>query len=42
MPTVENWQQGVGVVTYEEGDGPFALELVPIFDGQVTFRGEVL
>jgi predicted phosphodiesterase len=41
VPTVENWQQGVGVVTYEEGDGPFALELVPIFD-EVTFRGEVL
>lgn len=42
VPTVENWQQGVGIVTYEEGDGPFALELVPIFDGEVTFRGEML
>lgn len=42
VPAVENWQQGVGVVTYEEGDRPFALELVPIFDGEVTFRGETL
>jgi len=42
VPAVENWQQGVGVVTYEDGDRPFALELVPIFDGQVTFRGETL
>jgi metallophosphoesterase superfamily enzyme len=36
----ENWQQGVAVVTYEEGDGPFGLELVPIFDGVAHFRGE--
>ena len=42
VPAVENWQQGVGVVTYEDGDRPFALELVPIFDGHVTFRGETL
>lgn len=42
VPAVENWQQGVGIVTYEDGDRPFALELVPIFDGQVTFRGETL
>jgi predicted phosphodiesterase len=42
VPAVENWQQGVGIVTYEEGDRPFALELVPIFDGEVTFRGETL
>jgi predicted phosphodiesterase len=42
VQTVENWQQGCAVVTYEDGDSPFALELVPIFDGQVTFRGEVL
>lgn len=42
VPAVENWQHGCAVVTYEPGDGPFALELVSIFDGQVTFRGSVL
>jgi predicted phosphodiesterase len=42
VPTVENWQQGCAIVTYQDGDSPFALELVPIFDGQVTFRGQVL
>lgn len=42
VPTVENWQHGCAVVTYEEGDGPFALELVPIHDGQVWFRGRRL
>lgn len=42
IPTVENWQQGLCVVSYEEGDGPFTLEIVPIEDGRVVFRGEVL
>lgn len=42
IQTAENWQQGVAVVTYEEGDGPFGLELVPIFDGVAHFRGERL
>lgn len=42
VPTVENWQHGVAVVTYKPGDGPFHLELVPIFDGQVMFRGQQL
>jgi predicted phosphodiesterase len=42
VPAVENWQQGCAVVTYRDGDQPFALELVPIFDGQITFRGETL
>jgi len=37
--SVENWQQGVGVVTFEPGDGRFALELVAIYDGELTFRG---
>jgi predicted phosphodiesterase len=37
----ENWTQGIAVVSYMEGDGPFALELVPIFHGQAVFRGEV-
>lgn len=42
VPTVENWQHGCAVITYEPGDGPFALELVPIHDGQVWFRGSRL
>lgn len=37
--SVENWQQGVGVVSYEPGDGKFALELVAIYEGEITFRG---
>ena len=39
VPAVENWQQGLAVITYEEGDGPFAVELVPIHDGNVIYRG---
>lgn len=42
IEAAENWQQGVAVVSYEEGDGPFGLELVPIFDGVALFRGERL
>lgn len=42
VPTVENWSHGVAVVTYQEGDAPFGVELVPIFDGQVLFRGKDL
>lgn len=36
----ENWQQGIGVVTYQPGDGPFHLEIVPIHEGGAIFRGE--
>jgi predicted phosphodiesterase len=39
---VENWQHGLAVVTYKPGDSPFHLELVPIFDGHVMFRGQEL
>lgn len=42
LVSYENWQQGVGVVSYEEGDGKFALELVPIHQGQAIFREEVI
>lgn len=42
VPTVENWQQGVAVVTYRDGDAPFHLELVAIDAGEVVFRGEYL
>lgn len=36
----ENWQQGVAVVRYEEGDGRFAVEMVPIFEGWAMHRGQ--
>lgn len=36
----ENWQQALGVVTYEEGDGSFHLETIPIHSGTAIFRGE--
>lgn len=38
VATWENWQQGIGVVRYQEGDGRFNLEIVPIQDGQIIFR----
>ena len=39
VPAVEDWQQGVCVVTYEPGDGPFGIEVIPIYTGanRVTF-----
>jgi len=37
---VENWQQGFAIVTYEEGNGNFDVELVPISRGEAIFRGE--
>lgn len=40
IETVENWQHGLAVVTYKDGDEPFHLELVPIHDGFAMFRGE--
>lgn len=33
VPTVEDWQQGVTVVRFQEGNGRFSLQSVPIFDG---------
>ena len=35
----ENWQQGLSVVQYEEGDGKFNLEMVTIRDGWAMYRG---
>lgn len=37
--SVENWQQGVAVVTFEPGNGRFAYEVAAIYDGELTFRG---
>ena len=39
LVSYENWQQGVGVVTFEPGNGRFDLEMVNIFDGSAMFRG---
>ena len=41
LTVTENWQQGLAVVTYQEGDSPFNLELVPIRDGQMMYRGQL-
>lgn len=40
MTIVEDWQQGVGVVTYEPGDGSFFYEQVPFHNGTAFFRGK--
>lgn len=39
VPIVEDWQQGLAVVTYEPGDGQFWYEQVPIHSGQAMWRG---
>lgn len=37
----ENWQQGLGVVTYEDsGDHKFSYEVSPIYSGWAMFRGK--
>ena len=40
VKTNENWQQGLGVVSYIEGDGEFSVELVYINEGTAIFRGK--
>jgi predicted phosphodiesterase len=37
---VEDWQQGMAVVTYEPGNGNFNVELIPISRGEAIFRGK--
>ena len=39
MTIVEDWQQGIAVVTYEPGDGMFFYEQIPFHDGTACFRG---
>ena len=41
LTIVEDWQQGIGVVTYEEGEGQFWYEQVPIHNTSAFFRGKV-
>jgi hypothetical protein len=37
---VENWQQGLGIVHYEPGNGRFAYQAVPIYDGWAMYNGK--
>ena len=39
IPSTEDWQQGVAVFTYEEGDGRFVPEQVPILNGWTVYGG---
>ena len=41
LQIVEDWQQGVGVVTYQPGDGEFWYEQVPIHSGRAWWRGKL-
>lgn len=36
----EDWQQGLGVIRYQEANGRFAIEDVPIFEGWAMHRGQ--
>lgn len=36
----ENWQQGLAVIHYNEGDSPFAIEPIYIDHGRAIFRGK--
>ena len=36
----EDWQNGIGVLTYKEGDGDFHLDIIPIISGKAIFRGK--
>jgi predicted phosphodiesterase len=40
MTRVEDWQQGIGVVTYQEGDGMFAYHNIAIHDGWAMWAGK--
>jgi len=35
----EDWQQGLAIVDFQEGDGDFHLELIPIREGHARWRG---
>ena len=41
LTIVEDWQQGLGVIHYKEGDGPFHPEMLPIHDGTMFYKGKV-
>jgi hypothetical protein len=39
LSSTEDWQQGVAVFTYEDGNGRFVPEQVPILDGWAVYHG---
>lgn len=41
MTIVEDWQQGLAVVSYEDGEGAFWYEQIPIHNKTAFFRGKV-
>ena len=41
MTIVEDWQQGIAVVTYQPGDGEFWYEQVPFHSGCAMYRGKL-
>jgi len=41
MTIVEDWQQGIGVVTFQPGDGPFWYEQVPFHNKSAMYRGKL-
>lgn len=41
LPIVEDWQSGLGVVTYQPGDGEFWYEQIPIHSGRAWWRGRI-
>ncbi len=41
LPIVEDWQQGLAVVTYQPGDGEFWYEQIPIHSGRAWWRGKL-
>jgi hypothetical protein len=41
MTVVEDWQQGLAVINFEQGDGQFWYEQVPIHNGSAMFRGKL-
>lgn len=39
---VEDWQQGLGIIHYQEGEGSFHPEMLPIHDGKMFYKGKLL
>ena len=40
MARIEDWQQGIGIVTYQDGDGLFAYHNIAIHDGWAMWAGK--
>ena len=40
VAATEDWQQGVAVIRYEDGEGRFVPEQVPILDGWSLYHGK--